>query len=69
MRNVKVMIIIKSIYWSVRQQPRDKLQQALEKEKILLQKKWTNKNKDEDEYTKNVITKNYAKQSLTYHQF
>jgi hypothetical protein len=54
MRNVKIMIIIKSIYWTAWQHLRDKLQAALEKENTLMQKKWTNKNKVEEKYTKNV---------------
>jgi hypothetical protein len=31
--------------------------QALKKENTLIQKKWGNRNKDEEKYTENVITK------------
>jgi hypothetical protein len=63
MCNVKVMMIIKSIYWSARQQFRDKL----EKENKLIHKKRTNKNKDEENYTKKAITAKCITQSLEYY--
>jgi hypothetical protein len=59
MRNVKVMII-KTICWSAWQQQRNKLQASIEEKNTLIQKKWTNKIKDEEKYTKNVITKNFV---------
>jgi hypothetical protein len=34
----------------------------MEKENTLIQKKWTNKNKDEEKYTKYIIIKNYMTQ-------
>jgi hypothetical protein len=65
MRNMKVMMIIKSIYWSAWQQLKDKLQANTEERKHINIKKWTNKN--EEKYTNNVITKNYMTQILKYY--
>jgi hypothetical protein len=63
MHNVKVVILSPSTEvldnsWETN------YSQALEQENTLIQKKWTNKNKYEEKFTKNVITKNYITQSL-----
>jgi hypothetical protein len=57
-RNVKVMVIISSIdnSWETN------YRQGLEKENKLIQKKWTNKIKNEEEYTKNAKTNDYITQ-------
>jgi hypothetical protein len=54
------MTTIKSIYWSAWQQLRDTLQaRDWERKQINIEVK--NKNKDEEKYTKNVITKGCRK--------
>jgi hypothetical protein len=57
MRNMKVMIIIKSIYWCAVQQIKDKLQARTGERTWINVEEVNKKKKDEEKYTKNVITK------------
>jgi hypothetical protein len=38
--------------------------QTQEKENTLIQKKWKNRNKDEEKYTKNAVTGNYITENI-----
>jgi hypothetical protein len=68
MRDVKVRIVIKSIYRSAWQQLRDKLQANTgERKRINEEVVSAKKKKDEEKYKKNIITKNYITQSFKYY--
>jgi hypothetical protein len=66
MRNVKVMIIIKSIHGSVWQQLIDKLQASIGERKHINAEEVNNK-KDEEKTTNKLTTRNYITQSLKYY--
>jgi hypothetical protein len=62
MCNMKVMLIITYIYWSAWKQIREKLQASTGGGKHINTEEVNKQNKDEEKYTKKVITTNYITQ-------